>query len=163
MWKANEKVQAKILKVICTFESALYLIYVLSSFLILNPLIFILTLAIPLKKKFPLKRSSNAEFGRYNLHFLITHTGREADSGHYMAWSKAPSSVKGDEWFKFDDDKVSVVKEEIMKLGGGGDRPTAYMIFIFQLGMNKVSIKSFKYRQLSSIKPNFHLLINSFY
>lgn len=54
MWKANEKVQAKILKVICTFESALYLIYVLSSFLILNPLIFILTLAIPLKKKFPL-------------------------------------------------------------------------------------------------------------
>lgn len=47
-----------------------------------------------------------------------------------MAWSKAPSSVKGDEWFKFDDDKVSVVKEEeIMKLGGGGDRPTAYMIF----------------------------------
>lgn len=47
-----------------------------------------------------------------------------------MAWSKAKSSPKGDEWFKFDDDKVSIVmEEEIMKLGGGGDRPTSYMIF----------------------------------
>lgn len=47
-----------------------------------------------------------------------------------MAWSKAKPSENADEWFKFDDDKVSIVKEEeIMKLGGGGDRPTAYMIF----------------------------------
>lgn len=47
-----------------------------------------------------------------------------------MAWSKVTKKSKSDEWFKFDDDKVSVVKEEeIMKLGGGGDRPTAYMIF----------------------------------
>lgn len=47
-----------------------------------------------------------------------------------MAWSKAKSTANADEWFKFDDDKVSIVKEEeIMKLGGGGDRPTAYMIF----------------------------------
>ena len=83
-----------------------------------------------LKDEISTKRSSNPDFGRYNLHFVITHTGREADSGHYMAWSKASSSTKGDEWFKFDDDKVSVVnEEEIMKLGGGGDRPTAYMIF----------------------------------
>lgn len=129
MWKANEKVQAKILKVICTFESAFYLIrFKLVSY----PKSFdIYPYACDtLKEEISTKRSSNAEFGRYNLHFLITHTGREADSGHYMAWSKAPSSVKGDEWFKFDDDKVSVVKEEeIMKLGGGGDRPTAYMIF----------------------------------
>lgn len=83
-----------------------------------------------LKDEISAKRSSNPDFGRYNLHFVITHTGREADSGHYMAWSKAESTANADEWFKFDDDKVSIVKEEeIMKLGGGGDRPTAYMIF----------------------------------
>lgn len=76
------------------------------------------------------KRAENPNFGIYNLNFLITHTGREADSGHYMAWSKNLNSTNGDNWFKYDDDKVSVVNEdEIMKLGGGGDRPTAYMIF----------------------------------
>ena len=47
-----------------------------------------------------------------------------------MAWSKVNRKTKTEEWFKFDDEKVSIVKEEeIMKLGGGGDRPTAYMIF----------------------------------
>ena len=75
-------------------------------------------------------RDKNPKFGIYNLQFLITHTGREADSGHYMAWSKVIKSVKSDDWCKYDDDKVSLIKEdEIMKLGGGGDRPTAYMVF----------------------------------
>lgn len=83
-----------------------------------------------LKHDIQSKRLSNPNYGIYNLNFLITHTGRESDSGHYMAWRKCTKKVKVDEWFKFDDDKVSVVKEdEIMKLGGGGDRPTAYMIF----------------------------------
>lgn len=76
------------------------------------------------------KRVRNPNYGIYKLNFIITHTGRESDSGHYMSWAKATTKAKVDEWFKFDDDKVSVVKEEeIMKLGGGGDRPTAYMIF----------------------------------
>lgn len=83
-----------------------------------------------LKAEINHKRSSIPNYGIYHLHFLITHTGREADSGHYMAWSKASIPAKSDEWIKYDDEKVSIVKEdEIMKLGGGGDRPTAYMIF----------------------------------
>lgn len=83
-----------------------------------------------LKSDIQSKRVTNPNYGIYKLNFLITHTGRESDSGHYMAWSKVNKKVKSDEWFKFDDDKVSIVKEdEIMKLGGGGDRPTAYMIF----------------------------------
>ena len=86
-----------------------------------------------LKSEIKTKRANNPNYGIYNLNFLITHTGRESDSGHYMAWSKVTKKSKSDEWFKFDDDKVSVVKEEeIMKLGGGGDRPTAYMIFYTQ-------------------------------
>lgn len=81
-----------------------------------------------MKEEIKAKRVDCPDYGTYKLSYLITHTGREADSGHYMAWSR--SSLKGsDDWFKFDDDKVSLVKEEeIMKLGGGGDRPTAYMI-----------------------------------
>lgn len=137
MWKANEKVQAKILKV--------------SNYLSKNNLKFVFKLVSysksfdiypysndSLKEEILSKRSSNPEFGRYSLNFLITHTGREADSGHYIAWSKAMSSSKSDEWFKFDDDKVSVVKEEeILKLGGGGDRPTAYMIFYLPSWINQ--------------------------
>ena len=47
-----------------------------------------------------------------------------------MAWSKVLSSSNSNDWFKFDDDKVSLInEEEVMKLGGGGDRPTAYMVF----------------------------------
>lgn len=33
---------------------------------------------------------------------IIAHTGREADSGHYMAWVHN----KGDEWIWYDDDKT---------------------------------------------------------
>lgn len=87
-----------------------------------------------LKKEISSARLTNPAYGTYSLQFLITHTGREADSGHYMAWGKFQKSKKSDEWFKFDDDKVSLVKdEEVMKLGGGGDRPTAYMIFYVPL------------------------------
>lgn len=85
------------------------------------------------KEEIKAKRVNCPDYGCYKLSFVITHTGREADSGHYMAWSRSnangTSGKGGDDWFKFDDDKVSLVKEEeIMKLGGGGDRPTAYMI-----------------------------------
>ncbi|KAL3197094.1 hypothetical protein MRX96_045022 [Rhipicephalus microplus] len=46
-------------------------------------------------------------------------------SGHYVAWIRR----KEDEWFKCDDDKVSVVtSEEILKLSGGGDWHTAYVL-----------------------------------
>lgn len=129
MWKTNEKVQAKILKV-NTYNNLFFLKIFFK--LVSYPKTFdILNYASEtLKAEISTKRSSIPNYGIYQLHFIITHTGREADSGHYMAWSKAPKSPKSDEWFKYDDDKVSVVKEdEIMKLGGGGDRPTAYMIF----------------------------------
>lgn len=75
------------------------------------------------------KRATVPNFGVYQLEFIITHTGREADSGHYMAWRRGDASRDG-EWFKFDDDQVSTIREEeVMKLGGGGDRPISYIIF----------------------------------
>ncbi|RKP07293.1 hypothetical protein THASP1DRAFT_17263, partial [Thamnocephalis sphaerospora] len=63
--------------------------------------------------------------GMYELCAVLTHIGRSADSGHYIAWVRRENT---DDWFKFDDDRVSVVKsEDIMKLDGGGDWHIAYI------------------------------------
>ncbi|KAI9470587.1 MAG: hypothetical protein EXX96DRAFT_602870 [Benjaminiella poitrasii] len=63
--------------------------------------------------------------GQYELVAVLTHVGRSADSGHYIAWVKKAEN----EWHKFDDDKVSVVRDaDIERLDGGGDWHTAYIV-----------------------------------
>ncbi|KAI8888581.1 cysteine proteinase [Backusella circina FSU 941] len=63
--------------------------------------------------------------GQYELCAVLTHVGRSADSGHYIAWVKKGA----DEWYKFDDDKVSMLRDaDIQKLEGGGDWHTAYIV-----------------------------------
>lgn len=51
--------------------------------------------------------------GMYELHSLVTHKGRSADSGHYIGWARqAPGS---DLWWKYDDDKVTeTTTEEVL-------------------------------------------------
>lgn len=59
---------------------------------------------------------------KYSLKSVVTHIGRSADSGHYIAWVK-----REDSWYKVDDDKVSVAKEsDIISLSGGRDWHIAY-------------------------------------
>jgi ubiquitin carboxyl-terminal hydrolase 14 len=79
----------------------------------------------------------------------VTHKGASADGGHYIGWVKKDaidsslasgpglSSSKPredyddpkDEWYKFDDDRVSIVnKEKILNLDGGGEDSTAYIL-----------------------------------
>ena len=61
----------------------------------------------------------------YELKAVVTHKGRDADGGHYVAWCKDEQG-----WVKFDDDKVSrVTEDEIMKLtgSGGSDWHMAYI------------------------------------
>ena len=87
----------------------------------------------------------------------MTHKGAAADAGHYMGFVKrsvfhpisytrpadTSSSEKGkerekeqqglaeddDDWYKFDDDKVSVFpKEKIPTLEGGGEDSSAYVL-----------------------------------
>ncbi|KAJ2724353.1 deubiquitinating enzyme [Coemansia sp. Benny D115] len=79
--------------------------------------------------------------GIYELVGVVTHVGRTANSGHYIAWVRKEKGVGGPEppakkgspetqhwWYKFDDDNVSMVTdEEITKLCGGGDWHTAYI------------------------------------
>ena len=39
--------------------------------------------------------------GWYSLKGVLTHKGRSIDAGHYIGWTK-----HGNNWCKFDDDKV---------------------------------------------------------
>lgn len=67
------------------------------------------------------------ETGMYELIAVLTHKGRMADSGHYVAWVKESN----DKWLKYDDDVVSICNDEdIKKLSGkgGGDWHMAYMV-----------------------------------
>ncbi|PLW21391.1 hypothetical protein PCANC_02520 [Puccinia coronata f. sp. avenae] len=89
---------------------------------------------------------------QYELCGIVTHKGASADGGHYMAWVRcdaakanpnlpAPSAVDASgtqlnlqdpddqEWYKFDDEKVSVVhKDKILGLDGGGEDSIAYIL-----------------------------------
>ena len=73
----------------------------------------------------------------------MTHKGAAADAGHYMAYVKKsvfhPVSYKKDEkagldeddddWYKFDDNKVSLFPaEKLGTLDGGGEDSSAYVL-----------------------------------
>ncbi|RHZ86564.1 hypothetical protein Glove_49g20 [Diversispora epigaea] len=65
--------------------------------------------------------------GLYELCAVLTHIGRYVDSGHYIGWVRKEDS--SEDWIKYDDDKVSIVKkEDIQKLDGGGDWHMAYVL-----------------------------------
>jgi ubiquitin carboxyl-terminal hydrolase 14 len=69
---------------------------------------------------------ATAESGLYELISVVTHAGRQADGGHYIAFVKVED--KQNEWLRYDDDTVSVVKDqEIEALSGGGDWHAAYL------------------------------------
>lgn len=69
------------------------------------------------------KHGMGLESGEFELVGVLTHKGRTADSGHYVAWIHQ----KGDKWLKFDDDAVSSVDlQEVLNLRGGGDWHMAY-------------------------------------
>ena len=96
--------------------------------------------------------SNNSGF--YELQAVLTHKGRSSSSGHYVAWIKrkkgelwrpvghsgdryrVPNIISNlslfasaDTWYQCDDDVVSpVTEEEILKLSGGGDWHTAYVL-----------------------------------
>uniref|UniRef100_A0A8D9C0C9 Ubiquitin carboxyl-terminal hydrolase n=1 Tax=Cacopsylla melanoneura TaxID=428564 RepID=A0A8D9C0C9_9HEMI len=64
--------------------------------------------------------------GLYTLQAVLTHKGRTSSSGHYVAWVKHPSNGS---WIKCDDDTVyPISEEEVLKLSGGGDWHTAYLL-----------------------------------
>lgn len=62
--------------------------------------------------------------GWFELCAVVTHKGRAANEGHYVAWVKNEAG----HWLQFNDDDVNAVtEEEVKKLSGGGDWHTAYI------------------------------------
>ncbi|KAL5755798.1 hypothetical protein ACOSQ2_020544 [Xanthoceras sorbifolium] len=62
--------------------------------------------------------------GVYDLVAVLTHKGRSADSGHYVAWVKQENG----KWIEYDDDNpIPQREEDITKLSGGGDWHMAYI------------------------------------
>lgn len=70
--------------------------------------------------------------GLYELVGIVTHKGAAADSGHYIGYVKRRAIKRGtepnlqvpdddEEWYKFDDDKVTLFpKDKLSTLDGGG-------------------------------------------
>eukprot|EP00775_Hariotina_reticulata_P002882 gene2882-3173_t len=66
-----------------------------------------------------------AQVGRYELTGVLTHKGRSADSGHYVAWIKQADGS----WVLFDDDELHIkTAEDVLALNGGGDWHMAYLL-----------------------------------
>lgn len=64
---------------------------------------------------------------------MVTHKGASAESGHYIGWTRKDDgeiAASGEEqWYKFDDDKVSTVTaDKILTLDGGGEDSVAYIL-----------------------------------
>lgn len=75
---------------------------------------------------------------------IVTHKGAAADAGHYMSYVKksvfhptsySPEGLAGsldeddEDWYKFDDNKVSIFpKEKLTTLDGGGEDSSAYVL-----------------------------------
>jgi len=78
--------------------------------------------------------------GLYELVAIVTHKGAAADAGHYIGFVKKsmfakpdaenPEAVEADDdWYKFDDDKVSIFPaEKLSTLDGGGQDASAYVL-----------------------------------
>ncbi|WWC87185.1 uncharacterized protein L201_002071 [Kwoniella dendrophila CBS 6074] len=71
--------------------------------------------------------------GMYELYAMVTHKGASADSGHYIGWTRKenelPVASGQEEWYKFDDDKVSIVTaDKILSMDGGGENSVAYIL-----------------------------------
>lgn len=90
----------------------------------------------------------------YELVGVVTHKGAAADAGHYISWvrkdldsenaldgqtkdgkqaqgecEKLDKTEADEEWYKFNDDKVSVVgRDKIQALDGGGEDSVAYIL-----------------------------------
>ncbi|KAI5953587.1 UBP6 [Candida jiufengensis] len=72
----------------------------------------------------------------YELNAVITHMGANADGGHYKAYVKDPNDLEGENWWLFNDDKVSSVsREKIETLSGGGESDSALLLIYKGLGL----------------------------
>lgn len=75
--------------------------------------------------------------GEYDLECIVTHQGRTADSGHYVAWRYCPEDREY--IFKFDDDKVTKIKAKDADLSGGRSDYHIAVMLLYKRKMIKAS------------------------
>ncbi|KAJ3574855.1 hypothetical protein NP233_g1485 [Leucocoprinus birnbaumii] len=105
-----------------------------------------------------------SQTGLYDLVAIVTHKGAAADAGHYIAFVKKSvfHSAKGktspvtgatgqsveldeddEDWYKFDDDKVSIFpKEKLATLDGGGEDSSATTSMVLPSGDSSPALKT---------------------
>ncbi|KAG7836532.1 hypothetical protein KL942_004786 [Ogataea angusta] len=72
----------------------------------------------------------------YELISVIAHQGSSADSGHYQCFAKDQQDPTGENWYKFNDDKVTVVsRDKIEALAGGGEGDSALILMYKAVGI----------------------------
>merc|ERR1712020_562417 len=77
--------------------------------------------------------------GYYELQAVLTHKGRSSNSGHYVAWVR----YKGESWIECNDDTINPIHvQDVMKLSGGGDWHTAYLLLYGPRKLMKYEIPS---------------------
>lgn len=75
--------------------------------------------------------------GEYDLECIVTHQGRTADSGHYVAWRYCPDDREY--IIKFDDDKVTRIKAKDADLSGGRSDYHIAVMLLYKRKMIKAS------------------------
>ena len=80
--------------------------------------------------------AKNAGKNEYALQCVVSHKGRTADSGHYIAWTRKEvenstdaEASKTSVWVVIDDENTSIVSEDdVKRLSGGGESHSAYVL-----------------------------------
>lgn len=71
------------------------------------------------------KCDGTRQTGFYELVSVLTHKGRSADSGHYVAWVRNGDGT----WTEFDDHQPNPKEtDQILALKGGGDHHMGYLL-----------------------------------
>jgi len=85
--------------------------------------------------------------GAYKLMAIVSHQGRTAEGGHYIAWSRIKEAdgkeEKEDIWARYDDDQVDFcpVNHGAFKdlIGGKADSQIAYFVFYEKIDVKKLT------------------------
>jgi hypothetical protein len=118
----------------------------------------------------PRSEQPHLRAGKYELMAVLTHKGRSADSGHYVAWVKQDDK----QWIQFDDEELIPRKEVrgglALRLGAGSESPwRMFEAYLSTHGANILRLPCLRSRSQSCrtcsgahIAPFAHQLLTAF-
>lgn len=85
---------------------------------------------------FDLNETTGNPSSLYNLLTVISHTGYNADSGHYQIYTSDELDLDNNRWWNLSDNKLKIVdKEKIQNLSGGCENNSALVLIYKAVGM----------------------------